>query len=158
MDDKKVILKSSDGEEISIGVKSASNSKLLKGILEDYTEESTIPLPEVKSKELKEVIKYLDYIKDHEPSVIPRPLKSSDLKPLISEWEFNFLSSMKNEEVLDLINSANYMDINPLLQLTCARIASEMIDKPVEEVRKDFGIECDMTKEEAAEYDKYPID
>ena len=31
------------------------------------------------------------------------------------------------------------------------------MDLPVEEIQKEFGIENDMTEEEAAEYDKYPI-
>ncbi len=50
------------------------------------------------------------------------------------------------------------MDIGSLLQLSCCRIASEMVDKPVDEVQKTFGIENDMTEEEMKEYDKYPID
>jgi hypothetical protein len=33
-----------------------------------------------------------------------------------------------------------------------------MVDKPVDEVQKTFGIENDMTEEEMKEYDKYPID
>ena len=31
-------------------------------------------------------------------------------------------------------------------KLVCCRIASEMIDRPFEEVRELFGITCDMTK------------
>ena len=49
------------------------------------------------------------------------------------------------------------MDIPSLLQLACAKIAASMMDLPVEEIQKEFGIENDMTEEEAAEYDKYPI-
>ena len=50
------------------------------------------------------------------------------------------------------------MDIPPLLQLVCCRIASEMVDRPFEEVRELFGITCDMTKKKMEEMDKYPID
>ena len=50
------------------------------------------------------------------------------------------------------------MDIAPLLQLACCRIAREMTDRPVEEVRELFGITSDMSKEEMEEMDKYPID
>ena len=37
-------------------------------------------------------------------------------------------------------------------------MAHEMCNCEVEEARKKFGIECDMTEEEIAEIDKYPLD
>jgi S-phase kinase-associated protein 1 len=44
--------------------------------------------------------------------------------------------------------AANYMDIKPLLDLTCAKVASYMKGKSAEEIRKRFNIENDLTKEE----------
>ena len=39
-----------------------------------------------------------------------------------------------------------------------ARLAHEMCNCEDEEARRKFGIECDMTEEEIAEIDKYPLD
>ena len=57
-----------------------------------------------------------------------------------------------------MVNAANYLGINELVNLTSARLASEMINCPIEEARAKFGIVPDMTEEEMAEYDKYPLD
>ena len=70
----------------------------------------------------------------------------------------NFLGNKSLEDVVNLVNAANYLDISDLINLASARLASEMINCPVEEARKKFGIKTDMTEEEKAEYDKYPID
>jgi S-phase kinase-associated protein 1 len=42
------------------------------------------------------------------------------------------------------------MDIKPLLDLTCAKVASFMKGKTAEEIRKRFNIENDLTPEEEA--------
>ena len=89
---------------------------------------------------------------------IPRPLPSADLKSFISEWDYNFITPLPLEDVIELINAANFLDINDLITLSSARIASEMINCPCEEARDKFGIKPDMSEEEMEEYDKYPLD
>ena len=37
-------------------------------------------------------------------------------------------------------------------------MAHEMCNCEIEEARQKFGIECDMTEEEIAEIDQYPLD
>ena len=49
------------------------------------------------------------------------------------------------------------MDIKPLLDLSCAKIASIMKGKTAEEIRQLFNIECDLTEEELKEYEEYQI-
>ena len=53
--------------------------------------------------------------------------------------------------LLQLILAANYLDIKPLLDLTCAKIASMMKDKTTEEMRQIFNIVNDFTPEEEAQ-------
>ena len=50
------------------------------------------------------------------------------------------------------------MDIESLIQICCGILASNMVDKPVDEIEKTFGIEYDLTEEEMKEFDNYPID
>ena len=44
--------------------------------------------------------------------------------------------------------AANYLDIKPLLDLTCAKVASAIKGKTAEEIRKHFSIVNDFTPEE----------
>lgn len=46
------------------------------------------------------------------------------------------------------IQASNYLDIKPLLDLTCGKIASMMKDKTTEEIRAEFDIVNDFTREE----------
>ena len=155
--EKTITLKSSDNQSFQIGTKAASRSKLINDILKDYQDESDFPLPEVDGKTLKKIIEYLEHYKDSEPKEIPKPLKDSKLENVIEKWDADYILPIPKEECVGIINAANYMDIPSLLQLACAKIAALMMDLPVEEIQKEFGIENDMTEEEAAEYDKYPI-
>ena len=155
--EKTITLKSSDNQSFQIGTKAASRSKLINDILKDYQDESDFPLPEVDGKTLKKIIEYLEHYKDSEPKEIPKPLKDSKLENVIEKRDADYILPIPKEECVSIISAANYMDIPSLRQLACAKIAASMMDLPVEEIQKEFGIENDMTEEEAAEYDKYPI-
>ena len=52
------------------------------------------------------------------------------------------------EELVNLTVAANYMGINCLLDLCCAKIASMCKDKTEEEVMKTFNINEPFTEEE----------
>ena len=49
------------------------------------------------------------------------------------------------------------MEIESLLRLMCARIASIMMELPIKQVRQIFGIETDMSDEEIEKFRKYII-
>ena len=55
---------------------------------------------------------------------------------------------MSTTDFSDLLNGANYMAVQPLLNLCCAKLASVMQGKTVEEIRTMFGIVNDFTPEE----------
>ena len=57
-----------------------------------------------------------------------------------------------------IINADNYLQIDGLINILTAKLSHEMCNCDVEESRKKFGIECDMTEEEIDEIDKYPLD
>jgi S-phase kinase-associated protein 1 len=157
-ENSEITLVSSENKQFKIAEKAAVRSKLIQGILTDYEKGEDLPLPEVNSETLETVIKYLEHYVNDEPKEIPKPLKDGDLSKILEPWDYEYISKVSLENSIKLVNAANYMDIGSLLQLSCCRIASEMVDRPVDEVQKLFGIECDMTEEEMKEYDKYPID
>ena len=154
---KTITLTSSDGQKVPIDDKSSERSNLLKGLKEDYTEDTDIPMPDIRGDVLKKVVDYLVHYKESEPKEIPKPLPSPNLLDVTDEWDVTFINSVDLDTTFDIINAANYMDIKPLLDLSCAKIASLMKGKTAEEIRTMFNIECDLTEEELKEYEEYQI-
>ena len=157
-------LRSSDNvvKEVDSGL--LMKSKLLKGLIEDYQgHDEEIPLNEVDGKNLELILSYLEHYKDMEPKEIPKPFpeRTDDefLKGILNDqWTFDFVQGISLEDHINLVNAANYLQIDGLINIIAAKLAHEMCNCEVEEARKKFGIECDMTEEEIAEIDKYPLD
>ncbi len=156
-ENSQIILKSSEDKQFKISEKAAKRAKVFNDLLEDYGKNENIPL-EINSETLESVIKYLEHYENQEPKIIEKPLKSSDLTKVLDTWDYEFISKFSLEKSIDLVNAANYINLDSLLQLSLCRIASEMVDQPIEEVQKKFGIESDMTEEEKKEIDQYPLD
>ncbi len=72
------------------------------------------------------------------------------MKDVVEEWYANFVSVDKGT-LFELILAANYMDINPLLHLSCAAIASFFKGRTAEEIKSEFNIVGDFTPEEEAQ-------
>ena len=149
---------SSDNEKFTIDEKSAQKSGLLKGVFEDYKENmEDTQIGDISGSILKKVFEYLEHYKESEPKEIPRPLPSASMSEVCSEWDAKFIGELELDTVFDVINAANYLDIKSLLDLSCAKIASEMKGKTAEEIRAKFNIENDLTEEEMKEYEEYQI-
>ena len=164
MESGEVKLKSSDGKIFEVPIDILQKSKLFDDINQnDEDEENEIELKEVDGKNLERIIEYLKHYKDIEPKEIPKPFpeRTDDafLRSILNDdWTFDYIQSMTLEEAINLINAANYLQIDGLINILAAKIAHEICNCEVEEARRKFGIECDMTEEEIAENDKYPLD
>ena len=156
MEDKKIKLKSSDGQIFEVKEKCLLRSNYYKQIKDISNLDEELPLNEIDSKNLEKIIEYLNHYENVEPKEIPKPLPGPDLKLVLDEWDYNYIITLSLQEMVELINAANALDVGELVTLSSARLAAEMINCEVEEARKKFGIETDMTKEEMDEYDKYP--
>ena len=120
-------------------------------------------MPDVDSKYLELVIKYLEHYKDFEPKEVPKPFPERTdeefMKGILNDqWTYDYLTNQTLEELINLVNAADYLQIEGLINIIAAKLAHEMCNCEVEEARKKFGIECDMTEEEIAEIDRYPLD
>ena len=136
-------------------------SKLLSGIYEDYFED-TIVLNEIDSKNFELVMEYVQHYKNMEPKEIPKPFPETTDEEffrsiLNDDWTYNFLTKLNISEAIKLINGAYYLQMDGLINLLSAKLAHEMCNCPIEEARRKFGIESDMTEEEIAEIDQFPF-
>lgn len=145
--DETLKLVSQEGEKFQIVMKVALMSELVKTMAEGDTEEKEIPLPNVKAEVLKKVVEYMKYHSDNPPREIEKPLKSASMQEVVSQWDADFVE-VDQELLFELILAANYMDIKPLLDLTCAKVASMIKGKTPEQIRKTFNIQNDFTPEE----------
>ena len=152
-------LKSKDGVQFEVEEKYLQNSKFLMDLIRDFKDsDEELNINDVNGATLAKVIEYLKHYETEKPKEIPKPLPNSDLKPILLEWDYNYITGLKLDEVIDLINAANFLDIPDLVNLASARIASEMTNCSVEDARVKFGIPNDMTEEEMKEINKYPLD
>ena len=154
-----VKLISSDNVEKEVDLDLLKKSKLL----ENSNEGDVIPLKEVDSKNLDLIIMYLEHYKNMEPKEIPKPFpeRTDDefLRGILNDdWTFDFLKNFSIEDAVSLVDAANYLQIEGLINILAAKLAHEMCNCEIEEARQKFGIEGDMTEEEIDEIAKYPLD
>ena len=69
---------------------------------------------------------------------------------MVQEWYVNYVEGVTHDELVDLILAANYLDIKPLLDLTCCQVACWIKDRTPEYMRAKFNIVSDFSPEEEA--------
>merc|ERR1719197_267623 len=142
-----LILTAQDQKEFEVPRDVAMMSELVKTMWEGDKSEKKIPLQNVKSAVLEKVIEYMTFHNKNPPKEIEKPLKSANMREVVNEWDAQFVE-VDQETLFELILSANYMDIKPLLDLTCAKVASMIKGKTPEEIRRRFSITNDFSPEE----------
>lgn len=147
-DSDNIKIVSKEGKEFSISKQAADLSILLKNAREEMGSDEVIPLSEVDEKSLDKIIIYLNKWNGQTPTEIEKPLKSTLLKEVTDEWSAEFIDNLDLEELTNLTVSANFMEITPLLDLSCAKLASMCKDKSEEEIFKSFGIVDTFSEEE----------
>ena len=163
-DNSKIIqLRTNDNKLFKVPKDILTKVNLISELIEDAEKDNeAILLKEVDSKNLELIIEYLQHYKNMEPKEIPKPFPERTDEEffrsiLDDDWTYNFLQ-MSIEDAISLVNAADFLQLDGLINLLAAKLAHEMCNCEVEEARRKFGIECDMTEEEIEEYDKYPLD
>ena len=152
-------LKSKDGKIFEVEEKCLEISKFFKDLINDFPDNNQVlEINEVASGSLNKIIEFLKHYETEKPKEIPKPLPNSDLKQVLSKWDYDYISPMSIEEIIELINAANFLDVTDLVYLAASRIGSELINCSVEEARVKLGIICDMNEDEIKEINKYPLD
>ena len=141
-----MVLTSSDGEDFEVEVRVAKMSETARNLMEDAGIANAIPLPNVTGKTLKKVIEYCVYHTEH-PETTSEEKKDEKRTDDIIPWDLDFCK-VDQAALFELILAANYLDIKPLLDLTCKTVANMIKGKTPEEIRKTFNIKNDFTPEE----------
>merc|ERR1711907_553982 len=137
-----VKLKSKQEEIFEVAKDVACRSVTVKNMVEDTGSDAPVPLPMVDSKILIKVIEYCKYHHEGEANNTPEDETTA--------WDKEFVK-VDDETLFNMILAANYLDIKPLLDLTCKTVADEIKGKTPEEIRVRFNIKNDFTPEEEEE-------
>ena len=132
-------------------------------VLKDNKGGEEVILNGVDAKNLDLIIKYLEHYKDMEPKEIPKPFPEvtdeTFFRGILNDnWTFDCLKNISLEDAIDLVNAANHLQMDGLVNILSAKLAYEMCNCDPEEAKQKFGIQTDLTDEEIAELDKYPLD
>jgi S-phase kinase-associated protein 1 len=135
---------------IEVEEKVARMSQTISNMLEDLgNSDLPVPLHNVSTKILTKVVEYCKYHTENpETQSADSQTTQTDKTALdISPWDKNFCE-IDQETLFELILAANFLDIKPLLDLTCKTVANMIKGKSPEEIRKTFNIKNDFTPEE----------
>lgn len=135
---QQVKLASVDEQEFTVSIDVAKMSETIKHMVEGMTwqnriecgnlrlpdigADQTIPLPNVTGKILQKVIAYCQYHLEH-PTPVSEEKKDEKRTDDISPWDLEFCK-VDQATLFELILAANYLDIRPLLDLTCKTVAN----------------------------------
>ena len=145
--EKKITLKSSDGETFEVEETVALESQTIKHMVEDDCADTVIPLPNVTSTILSKVI---EYCKKHGEARSGAKKDDKSTEDDLKTWDADFVKVDQNT-LFDLILAANYLNIKSLLDLTCQTVADMIKGKTPEEIRKTFNIKNDFSPDEEEE-------
>eukprot|EP00035_Acanthoeca_spectabilis_P009178 m.163489 g.163489 ORF g.163489 m.163489 type:complete len:212 (-) comp14638_c0_seq3:80-715(-) len=136
-----------NGKIFRVTEKVAKISVTIKNLLEDVDDEPLpIPIQNIEPHVLQMVIEYCKHHQDDEPPKEEEAISDKRLEP-IAGWDKEFCQ-VDQATLFHTILAANFLDIKPLLDLTCKRVAEMIRGKSPEEIRKQFNIKNDFTPEE----------
>jgi S-phase kinase-associated protein 1 len=147
---------SKEGKEFVVPISVAYLSNLVKETIPETNDDEDdenkpegekpmeeVPLPNVATEILEKVVAFCTNYKKEEMTPIQTPLKSNKLDDLVQPWYCAFVKVDKNT-MFDLVAAANYMDIKPLLDLSCLAVSILIKGKSAAELREMFNIAPEM--------------
>lgn len=150
MTKRTVNIVSKEGETFEVDLEVAKMSNLVVNTMDGYDdddydddeeEDRDILIPNVRKVVLEKVIDFCRYYKQKEEmSVIQIPLQSSKLEDVVQDWYVEFCK-VDEQMLFELISAANFMDVKPLLDLSCFAIAVLLKGKSESEIHKIFNMD-----------------
>eukprot|EP00543_Licmophora_paradoxa_P006791 CAMPEP_0202445092 /NCGR_PEP_ID=MMETSP1360-20130828/3980_1 /ASSEMBLY_ACC=CAM_ASM_000848 /TAXON_ID=515479 /ORGANISM="Licmophora paradoxa, Strain CCMP2313" /LENGTH=179 /DNA_ID=CAMNT_0049061243 /DNA_START=278 /DNA_END=815 /DNA_ORIENTATION=+ len=142
---------SKEGDEFTVSVEVANVSKLVADAIADSEDDVIeVRLPNVKASILAKVIEYCEHYQQDVMTDITTPLKSSKIEDLVQQWYADYIN-IEQTMLFEMVTTANFMDIKPLLDLTCLAVSILIKGKTPEELRRIFGISDNFTPDEEAQ-------
>lgn len=133
-----VILIAADGTTMAVDKQIAFKSSVIRNMVNDLNpegleEDFEIPIPNVPSVYLRKIIDWCDH---HRCDIDIEDDETRRSMPL-DEWDINYLD-VDLQSLYEIIMGADYLNIQPLLETACKRVANLIKGKTPEEIRRVF--------------------
>ncbi len=147
-----ITLLSPSNEKITISRQSILLSSVLSDmVVDDDDPDVQIPLG-IETFILQKVVSFCDLYRIQPfKQLTQEPLRTADIRYYVPDQYVKFLD-LDVPTIFQILQAANFLDIAPLLDLMCLKIACMMKGQTPENMRKTFGIENDLTLEEQLEF------
>jgi S-phase kinase-associated protein 1 len=107
-----------------------------------------IPLKDIEGQVLKPIVEWMVYHSSTPSREISRPLRTANLIEIVGVWDAEFIDAISLELNFKVLLAANYLNLQNLLELCCAKVASLMLGKTPKQIRSIFSVRDDFTAEE----------
>ena len=157
-------LESSDYQFISVQRDITEQSSVIKNLMEDIDiDEITIPFDNISAKILQLVVDWCTHRWNLMNTNVVDTSDTSDTsdtnatnasnasntyvkdingeKLFLDDWEKEFFDKLDLNILFEFIRATNYLDIKPLVVLSCKVVATRIKDKPHDEIMQIFNIE-----------------
>lgn len=114
---------SNEEDRHPVDIRVACMSARLRRVLETHGETTEIRLPNVNSAALRTLVEF--------------PVSAE----LVPQWYANYVNvvSVEQDRLFELLNAAFYMEFEPLMDLTCAAVATVFNGRTLGEMRELLG-------------------
>mmetsp|Transcript_5838 Transcript_5838/g.10530 ORF Transcript_5838/g.10530 Transcript_5838/m.10530 type:complete len:172 (-) Transcript_5838:248-763(-) len=142
------------GDAFELPYKAASLSQTVKdalGVEDDENEHSDdVEIVKVDTPCLEKVVEFLKHYQKDPLNEIKTPLEGNTFEDVVKQtWYQEFVKGVDQPMLFDLVTAANFMAIQPLLDLTCLQVSCQLMGKSAEEIRVILNIPKLTPEEEA---------
>jgi hypothetical protein len=137
-----------DNKRISIDERSTRLSNFLNNLKEEY-QDSDLLVPEIPGEYMEYIADFLNTYKDHEPVNVQKPLKKFSISESYGKWDEDYISKFNKQTLFNLMSHAHFIDCQSLIELASSQVAVMIKDLTETEIQEFFGLENDLTDEEA---------
>mmetsp|Transcript_22599 Transcript_22599/g.28874 ORF Transcript_22599/g.28874 Transcript_22599/m.28874 type:complete len:175 (-) Transcript_22599:116-640(-) len=153
-DDRMVKLRSGDGEVYEMNANAAKLSKLIAEAIFDNDDDeddddanNEVPVVKVKSECLRKVIEFCEQYVKEPLNPITHTMEADSFDEIVTQEFYRDFVTVEQPLLFQLVQAANFMNIQPLLDLACLQVANILMGKSAEDIRSILNIPK-MTPEE----------
>ena len=137
-----VAVRTSEGREFTISRLAARHSGMIYGAIADF---EGFPIPEainldhVTGEMFEKILPFMEHYEAEEPKAIETPIWRP-FEETVPEWDAKFIESIPPKELNLMNKAAEYLLIEPLLELIATSMACFTKDRSLEEACEYYGI------------------
>lgn len=132
-------LKTSDRKKYIVNRTILKSFKMVDDMIEcmglNAVNSGSIPLKQVSSTVLEIILKWVEHYQNYQRN----NTDSSETTDALTDFDCKFIAE-NDDYLFEIINAANFLGVEPLFEILCKHMASELSNKVASQLRKEYGI------------------